>query len=193
MKITTLINKITLSILYLGILFMSQAQAADQAKTAYDFSFTANNGQELPLSKFAGKVILVVNTASKCGFTKQYEGLEKLYQQYKDKGLVVLGVPSNDFGKQEPGTDEEVKEFCKLNFGVTFPLTKKTVVSGDQMHPFYKWASDQMGFGSAPKWNFHKFVIDRNGKVQNYFFSMTKPDSKKLVSLIEKLLDEPAA
>lgn len=168
---------------------MIHASAADQVKTAYDFSFTANNGQDLPLSKFSGKVILVVNTASKCGFTKQYEGLEKLYQTYKDKGFVIIGVPSNDFGKQEPGTDEEIKDFCKVNFGVTFPLTKKVAVTGDNAHPFFVWVSDQLGLGSAPKWNFHKYVIDRNGKPQSYFFSMTKPDSKKLVALIEKLLD----
>jgi glutathione peroxidase len=144
--------------------------------------------QPMPLSAYKGKVILIVNTASHCGFTPQFAGLESLYQKYKDRGLVVIGVPSNDFGKQEPGSGEEIEKFCTLNFGVTFPMTSKEVVSGDKAHPFYIWARQELGFGSAPKWNFHKYIIDRKGNVVDYFYSTTKPDSKKIIDAIEKLL-----
>ncbi|NBX03635.1 MAG: glutathione peroxidase [Alphaproteobacteria bacterium] len=168
---------------------MPHAQAKESDKTAYDFSFTALMGEEpMPLSAYRGKVLLVVNTASKCGFTGQYEGLEKLYKKYKDKGLVIIGVPSNDFGAQEPGSAEEIVQFCKLNYGVTFPMTSKQVVSGDGAHPFYAWANDVLGFGSAPKWNFHKILISRDGKAVDYFNSTTSPESESLTAAIEKLL-----
>ncbi len=157
--------------------------------SAYDFSFTTLVGHKpLPLSEFKGKVILIVNTASKCGFTPQYAGLEKLYNQYKSQGLVILGVPSDDFGHQEPGSNTEIANFCRINFGVTFPMTSKQVVTGDQANPFYRWARQELGFGSAPKWNFHKYLIDRHGKLIDYYYSTTKPDSKKLISAIEDAL-----
>ncbi len=161
------------------------AHAADQ--DAYAFSFTAIDDSPMPLAAYRGKVLLVVNTASECGFTPQYEGLETLYQTYKDQGLVILGVPSNDFGGQEPGSNEQVKEFCALRH-ITFPLAGKQVVSGDDAHPFYKWAGEQVGVLGRPKWNFHKYLIGRNGALIDYFHSTTKPDSDALKSAIEKAL-----
>jgi glutathione peroxidase len=133
---------------------------------------------------------LIVNTASKCGFTGQYEGLEKLYTTYKDKGLVVIGVPSNDFGAQEPGTSEEIAKFCKLNYGVSFPMTSKEIVSGDEAHSFYKYASEALGFGTAPKWNFHKYLVNRKGVLVDYFNSTTSPDSASIKTAIESALSE---
>jgi len=176
-------------IIFLGATFMgaitTHAIAKESDKTAYDFSFESLSGDPMPLSAFKGKVLLVVNTASKCGFTPQYDGLEKLYEKHKDKGLVIIGVPSNDFGGQEPGTATEIKEFCKLNYGVTFPMTSKYEVSGDDAHPFYKWIGDVLGFGSGAKWNFHKYLIGRDGKPVDYFGSMTTPGSAKLNDAIE--------
>ncbi len=158
---------------------------------AYQFSFKAlKNGQELPLSNFEGKVILIVNTASKCGFTNQYEGLEKLYNTYKDRGLVVIGVPCNDFAHQEPGSSEDIGEFCKINYGVSFIMTQKEHVKGKEAHPFYVWAKKTLGFGSAPKWNFHKYLINKQGHLVDYFNTPTKPDSSKMISAIEMLLAE---
>lgn len=164
---------------------------AEQSGSSYDYSFTTLvGGEPLPLSKFKGKVLLIVNTASKCGFTKQYEGLQALYEKYKDKGLVIIGVPSNDFGKQEPGTPEEIASFCKLNYGVTFPMTSKQDVIGENAHPFYKWAHQTLGMTTAPKWNFHKYLVDKNGNLVDYFNSNTAPDASNLVSAVESLLDK---
>lgn len=172
-------------------LFNSPAQAVDTAANAYSFSFKTLMGEEpMPLSQYEGKVLLVVNTASKCGFTGQYEGLETLYQKYKDQGLVVIGVPSNDFGKQEPGSGEEIANFCRVNYGVTFPMAAKEVVSGDDAHPFYQWAKQKLGFGTAPKWNFHKYLISRKGELVDYFHSTTAPDSGRLVKAVEKALQQ---
>ncbi len=173
--------------------FVSLFQRAEAAETqkgsAYDYSFkTLQKEEPLPLSQFKGKVMLIVNTASKCGFTPQYEALERLYESYKDKGLVVIGVPSNDFGGQEPGSAEEIANFCKVNFGVTFPMAAKEVVSGDGAHPFYLWASKTLGFGSSPKWNFHKYLVGKDGKLVDYFNSTTAPDSDNIVKAIEGLL-----
>jgi len=168
------------------------ADAPDnQPGSAYQFTFRElMGGAPLPLAQFKGKVLLVVNTASHCGFTPQYEGLEKLYNSYKAQGLVVLGVPSNDFGAQEPGTSEDIAKFCKTNYGVTFPLAGKEVVSGDKAHPFYLWAKQMLGFGTAPKWNFHKYLINRRGQLVDYYNSMTSPDSEKITDEIEELLRE---
>ena len=158
-------------------------------KTVDDLSFKTLTGQDpMPLKQFEGRVILIVNTASHCGFTSQYEGLEKLYNHYKDKGLVVIGVPCNDFGQQEPGSNQEIADFCTINYGVTFPMTAKEVVSGDNAHPFYVWAKKTLGFGTAPKWNFHKYLIDRKGHLIDYFHSTTAPDSARLKRAIEKAL-----
>lgn len=183
------ISLVSLLVVAMG-LFSSHSASAD-TRTAYDFSFsTLTGGKPLPLADFKGKVLLIVNTASKCGFTGQYEGLEKLYETYRDRGLVVIAVPSNDFGSQEPGTPEEIASFCKLNYGVSFPVTSKEVVSGSEAHPFYQWAKETLGFGTAPKWNFHKYLVDRDGKLVDYFHSTTTPASGRLVTAIEQLLDK---
>ncbi len=164
---------------------------ATTEQTAYHFSFDALTGnQVIDLSDFQGKVILIVNTASKCGFTGQYKTLEALYQKYMDKGLIVIGVPSNDFGAQEKGSHEDIAEFCEINYGVTFPLTAKNIVKGNDAHPFYQWAKKALGFGTAPKWNFHKYLINRHGLLVDYFHSNTRPDSSRLVKAIETLLEE---
>lgn len=167
-----------------------RAEAQMENKTVYDFTFRKLRGDGiLSLSDYKGKVLLVVNTASHCGFTPQYDGLEKLYNIYKDKGLVVIGVPSNDFGGQEPGTSQEIAHFCKYNYGVTFPMTEKEIVSGENAHPFYHWARKTLGFGTAPKWNFHKYLIDRRGQLIDYFNSTTSPESKSIKKAIEKALE----
>ena len=171
--------------------FSSSAEAEATDKTAYDFSFKTLMGEEpMPLSDFKGKVLLVVNTASRCGFTSQYEGLEKLYNHYKEKGLVIIGVPSNDFGGQEPGSNKEIANFCKLNYGVTFPMASKEVVSGKDAHLFYVWAKKVLGFGTAPKWNFHKYLIGRKGQLVDYFNSTTAPDNERITNAIENALAE---
>jgi glutathione peroxidase len=142
-------------------------------------------GKPMPLSAYKGKVLVVVNTASFCGFTKQYTGLQKLHETYESKGLVVVGVPSNDFGGQEPGSSEKIKEFCEGNFGITFPMTDKNVVKGDGAHAFYKWAAEVLGAKAAPGWNFHKYVVGRDGRLVQSFFSGAEPGSKEVISAIE--------
>jgi glutathione peroxidase len=157
--------------------------------TAYDFSATAIDGTERLLADYQGKVLLVVNTASQCGFTPQYRGLEKVYQEYVDRGLVVLGFPCDQFGHQEPGNEDEIAEFCELNFGVTFPLFAKVEVNGDDAHPLYQWLkSEKSGLlGSTKiKWNFTKFLIDAEGQVVKRYGSTTTPEDIK--DDIEQLL-----
>ncbi len=169
---------------------LGHAEPKTSDKTAYDFSFESLIGNEtMPLSAYKGKVLLVVNTASKCGFTKQYSGLQKLHTTYKDRGLVIIGVPSNDFGAQEPGSAQEIQTFCRLNYDVEFLMTSKVTVTGDMAHPFYGWINGVLGFGSAPKWNFHKYLVDKNGHPVDFYTSMTEPESDKLKAAIEKLLD----
>lgn len=155
----------------------------------YDFSFEKLNGETINLKDYKDKVLLIVNTASKCGFTNQYSGLEKLYKKYKDQGLVIIAVPSNDFLNQEPGSDKDIQEFCKINYGVSFLVTKKQRVKGQEAHPFYKLARTQLGFFAAPKWNFHKYLINKNGVIVDYFYSTTKPDNPKIINAIEKNLN----
>ena len=140
------------------------------------------------LCQYSGKVILVVNTASYCGFTSQYEGLEKLYETYKDQGFIVLGFPTNDFGKQEPGNNKEIADFCHNTYGVKFPMFAKTTLSGKDANPFFKELIEKSG--TKPRWNFYKYIIDREGRVVDSFSSMTSPNNKKITSLIEKLLKE---
>jgi len=166
--------------------------SAGTGATAHAFSFTSIDGTPLPMEQFAGKAVLVVNTASRCGFTPQYDGLQALWDTYRDKGLVVLGVPSNDFGGQEPGSEAEIKEFCTVNFSINFPMTEKEVVSGSKAHPFYVWAREQVGFIGSPKWNFHKYLIGPDGTLVDWFSSMTGPDADRLVSAIESALPKPA-
>lgn len=157
--------------------------------TAYAFAFKTLIGNEaMPLEQHRGKVLLIVNTASHCGFTKQYEGLQALYERYQSRGLVVLGVPSNDFGAQEKGSADEIARFCKLNYGVTFPMAAKEVIVGEDAHPFYQWARQSLGYGSAPKWNFHKYLIDRQGRLIDHFHSTTAPGSGRLRKAVEHAL-----
>jgi len=159
------------------------------AESVYEFSLHDINGDELPLQTFAGKVLLIVNTASECGFTKQYRELETLYNQFKDQGLVILGCPCNQFGGQEPGSEKEIADFCQLNFGVTFPLSKKLDVKGDRAAPLFQYLTHQAPglFGSKKiKWNFTKFLINRQGQVVERFAPITKPEN--LVRQIETLL-----
>ena len=158
------------------------------AKTAYDFSFSALDGTPLPLARFKGDVLLVVNTASECGYTPQYEGLESLWQAYRDRGLQVVGVPCNQFGGQEPGSAQEIGAFCQKNYGVTFPLTAKTDVKGKAAHPFYAWAGAQAGLLGAPKWNFHKYLIGRDGEFLGSFSSAAKPTGPKIKRAVEAAL-----
>lgn len=155
---------------------------------AHDFTFKLLSGETLPLKDFAGKAILVVNTASECGFTPQYEGLEKLWRANKDKGLVVLGVPCNQFGGQEPGSEAEIGAFCTKNYDVTFPMTAKTDVKGKAAHPFYKWANEAAGLLGRPKWNFYKYLIGRDGAFVDWFACPTKPTGPKIAKALEKLL-----
>ena len=182
--------------LLLGCLLMTSNisaanDAAKPANNAYDYSFYTLVGHNpLPLAAYRGKVLLIVNVASKCGFTPQYASLEKLYEKYKDRGLVVLGVPSNDFGGQEPGTSQEIVKFCQVNYGVSFPMTTKEVVSGKKAHPFYLWAQQTLGFGTSPKWNFHKYLINRKGELVDYFYSTTSPDATRLIKAVEKTINE---
>lgn len=167
-------------------LFVSTPALA--AGSAYDFAFTSIDGEEMPLSQYQGKAVLVVNTASFCGFTPQYEGLQAVWETYKDRGLVVLVVPSNDFGQQEPGTRTEIKDFCEVNYQVTFPLADKEVVSGQGAHPFYLWAREELGALAAPKWNFHKYLIRPDGTLADWFSTTTKPQSRKVITAIENVL-----
>jgi glutathione peroxidase len=170
-------------------LFVSHAVTAAET-SLYDFTLTGIDGKPMALSQFRGHPVLLVNTASECGYTPQYEGLEKLYLDYKDKGLVVVGVPSNDFGGQEPGKAEEIVSFCKLNYGVTFPLADKTVVSGNSADPLYVWAGEKAGMLGRPNWNFHKYLFGRNGEFIDWFSTPTKPESTKIVSAVEAALLE---
>jgi len=172
-----------------ALLTLFSATPAFAAGTsAFDFSFTTIEGEPLPLSQYRGKAVLVVNTASLCGFTPQYEGLQALWDTYRDRGLVVLGVPSNDFGAQEPGTSTEIKDFCATNYQVTFPLAEKEVVSGADAHPFYQWARAELGMLASPKWNFHKYLIAPDGRLVDWFSTTTKPGSAKVIKAVEAVL-----
>ena len=153
----------------------------------YDFKFNSIDGGQIKLNDYRDKVIVIVNVASRCGYTPQYKDLQSLYNNYKDKDLVVIGVPTNNF-KQEPGSNDQIKDFCETNFGITFPMTEKINVIGTNSHPFYKWAKADYGISAIPKWNFHKIIIGKNGKVVDTFASFTKPTSKKFIKSIEKLI-----
>lgn len=162
------------------------------AGSAYDHAFTAIDGGALPLDQYRGNTLLVVNTASFCGFTRQYDDLQSLWTRYRDRGLIVLGVPSNDFGNQEPGSEAEIKEFCEVNFAVDFPLTAKEHVVGADAHPFYVWAREELGPSSAPRWNFHKYLVSPEGEMVRSFTTMVSPTSETVTGVIEPLLAKPA-
>lgn len=156
--------------------------------TAHDFSFDLANGNHINLADYAGAVVLVVNTASRCSFTEQYGPLQQLYEKYRDRGLVVIAVPSNDFGGQEPGRNEEIVAFAQREFSVGFPITAKTGVKGSNAAPFYRWAADQVGILGQPRWNFHKYLIGPGGELITWFASFTKPNSARLADAIESAL-----
>jgi glutathione peroxidase len=156
--------------------------------SAHEFAFRTIEGESLPLTRFRDKVVLVVNTASKCGLTPQYDGLERLYTEYKDRGLVVLGVPCNQFAGQEPAAEAEIKEFCETRFAVDFPLTSKEEVKGADAHPFYKWAQDQLGEPAVPVWNFHKILVGKSGEAIRAFGPRTDPQDAELTGAIEAAL-----
>jgi glutathione peroxidase len=181
MKIATLL---TLG----GLAYGGVASGADSCPAVLDFEKRRLAGDEVVrlCDAYAGQVILVVNTASKCAFTGQYEGLEALYRRYKDRGFVVLGFPSNDFGNQEPGTEQQIQQFCRLTYSVEFPMFEKTRVKKGVADPMFELLAQEAG--AYPKWNFYKYLIDRNGKVVDYFSSVTSPESNKVVSAIEGLL-----
>ena len=169
---------------------LSAAQAATAPGSIYDFTVKSNAGTDAALSTYKGKVLLVVNTASKCGYTPQYKDLEETYKKYKAQGLEVLAFPSNDFGKQEPGTASEIKKFCETKYHVTFPLFEKNPVSGKEKQSLYQWLvqNDPENKGSEVKWNFEKFLISRDGKVISRFRSGIKPTEDAAVKAIEKAL-----
>ena len=161
---------------------------AKYEKLFFDHSIKDINNETIDLNQYKGKTILLVNVASKCGFTKQYTGLQDLYEKYKDRGFYVIGVPSNQFGGQEPGTNSEIKDFCETNFNITFPLTAKFDVKGENAHPIYLWAKENHGKSSIPKWNFHKILINKKGKIEETYSSFVNPTSKKLINKIEEIL-----
>lgn len=161
------------------------SHSRDAASTASGYQFEAIEGGKLPLGKWQGKVLLVVNTASFCGYTRQYEGLQTLWQRYEKRGLVVIGVPSNDFGAQEPKSESEIADFCQGAFGITFPLTSKEAVLGPQAHPFYRWARETLGAANAPRWNFHKYLVGRDGKLIAGYGAGVEPLSPALIKAIE--------
>ena len=167
---------------------MMTASSVQSANSVFDFTLTGLDGKPMPLAQFKGHPILLVNTASECSHTPQFEGLENLWEAYKDKGLVIIGVPSNDFGGQEPGSATEIATFCKKNYGVTFPLADKSVVSGAEAIPVYQWAGDQAGLTGRPNWNFHKYLFGKDGQFIDWFASTTEPQSGKVKRAVEKAL-----
>ena len=180
-------NKIVFIILTIFMFFFKSSVMANYDKVFYDFKIEGISGEIINLSDYKNKVVLIVNTASYCGFTKQYDELQELWDLYKSKGLIVLGVPSNSFN-QEKQSNSEVKEFCEVNFNINFPLTAITEVNGEKAHELFKWAKENHGKSAIPKWNFHKILINKQGKVEDTFASFTKPMSKKITNKIEEIL-----
>ena len=167
--------------------FFKTSASANYEKKFYDFTIESITGEIINFEDYKNKVILVVNTASFCGFTKQYDELQKLWELYKEQGFIVLGVPSNSFN-QEKNNNADVKEFCEVNFNISFPLTTITEVKGENAHELFKWAKKNHGKSAVPKWNFHKILINKEGKVEDTFASFTNPMSKKLINSIESIL-----
>ena len=186
MKLKDLIKLIS-SILLIMFFFTKSAEAKYD-KLFFDFSIKSIDGKNINLKDFKNKVILLVNVASYCGFTKQYKDLQVLWETYKENGLIVLGIPSQSFG-QEKNNEKEIKDFCEVNFNITFPLTSIYDVKGDNAHDIYKWAKINYGRSAIPKWNFHKILINKDGKIEHTFSSFVKPESKKIILKIESLLN----
>ena len=170
------------------MIFFKNSSHAEYEKIFYDFKINSITGDQIDLKDFKGKPVLIVNTASYCGFTKQYNDMQELWEKYRDKGLIVLGIPSNSFN-QEKNSNSAVKEFCEVNFNINFPLTEITDVKGDNAHEIYKWAKANYGKSAVPKWNFYKILINREGKVEDTYASLTSPTSKKIAKKIESLLN----
>ena len=179
-------NKLSLGLIVI-MFFFNNSLMANNKKTFFDLKIESINGEIINFKEYKNKVVLIVNTASYCGFTKQYDDLQKLWDQYKSKGLIVLGVPSNSFN-QEKNNNKEIKEFCEVNFNITFPLTSLTEVKGESAHEVFKWAKDDYGNSAVPKWNFHKILINKEGKIEDTFTSFTNPMSKKITKKIEQIL-----
>jgi len=167
--------------------FLSKTKA-EYNKLFYDFTIYGINNEKIDLSIYKNKTVLLVNVASNCGFTKQYTDLQTLYDKYKDDNFLVIAVPSNQFGNQEPGSNNEIKDFCETNFNITFPIMSKYQVKGKDAHPIYSWANKNFGRSAIPKWNFHKILINKEGKIQNTYGSFINPTSKKIIDEIEKIL-----
>ena len=175
------------TILIIFMFFSKKGFSENYDKVLYDFKIESITGEVIDLNEFQNKVVLITNTASYCGFTKQYSDLQKLWQKYKEEGLIVLGVPSNSFN-QEKSNEKDVKDFCEVNFNINFPMTKITEVKGEDAHEIFKWAKKNYGKSAVPKWNFHKILINKKGKIEDTFASFTNPMSNKVTSKIESLL-----
>lgn len=163
---------------------------AGDAKTVYDFSPRSIDGETVSLSRYRGKVLLIVNTASRCGFTRQYAGLQELFERYRGRGLVVLGFPANDFMNQEPGDEEAIERFCSAKYGVTFPLFAKISVRGGSLHPLYQFLTEHPGVGGKITWNFNKFLIGRDGKPAERFNTRTPPLDRRVIEAVERALSQ---
>jgi glutathione peroxidase len=174
--------------LLLQVIILFFSSVAPALTDATDFSFKSIDGGSLDISAYEGKAVLVTNTASRCGFTNQYSYLEKLHRSYKDKGLVVIAVPSNDFN-QELSSNSKVKEFCKISFDLTLPMTEITSIRGKNAHPFYRWLKKEHNF--QPKWNFYKVLLDKNGQFHSSFNSLTKPNSTSILKVVDEILKQP--
>jgi glutathione peroxidase len=170
------------------ISFFTSTTNGEYKNLAYDFTFNDLDGSDLNLNEYKGKIIVIVNVASQCGFTNQYEDMQNIWEKYQEKNIVMIGVPSNDFGSQEPGNNTEIKNFCEAKFGITFPMTEKVIVKGENAHPFFLWAKKNFGKKAVPKWNFHKIIINKEGKIAETFSSITKPTSKKFIKTLENLI-----
>ena len=180
-------KKLVFVFLVFIMFFFKNFASANYDKVFYDLKINSISGEIINFKKYKNKAVLVVNTASYCGFTKQYEGLQKLWEEYESKGLIVLGIPSDSFN-QEKKSNKDIKEFCEVNFDITFPLTTITDVKGENAHEIFKWAEENYGKSAIPKWNFYKILINKEGKVEDTFSSLTKPTSQKIIQKIEKTL-----
>ena len=180
-------NKNILVGISIFMFFFKSPAMANYDKIFYDLNIESISGEIINFSEYKGKVVLIVNTASYCGFTNQYDDLQNLWDTYKSKGLIVLGVPSNSFN-QEKKSDSDVKEFCEVNFNINFPLSSITEVKGENAHELFKWAKENHGKSAIPKWNFHKILVNKEGKIEDTFTSFTKPTSDKIIKKIENIL-----
>ena len=181
-------KKIIVLAISIFMIFFKNVASANYDKLIYDFKINSITGEEINFNDYKNKVILLVNVASYCGFTKQYADLQKLWEVYRDKGFVVIGVPSNSFN-QEKNSEKEIKKFCEVNFNINFPMTSIYEVKGDNAHAIYKWAMNNHGKSAIPKWNFHKILIGKDGKIVDTFVSFTSPTSKKITKIIDKIIN----